>query len=414
MIENARAGDFSTQPNATIFSKMAEMLGNGLVVDRNTLMASLRFSPDLLQRAGGETYVRSLEAVPFVDLNMRSLIQILREYTIGRKLMALGTKIQTDARQGARSQDVLNQAETYLNSLGEYSDDRGSLLDPKEIIARAGGVEKLFNPYGNDKGIVPPWRELEETVGGLHGGELLVIGARPGLGKTSMAIQIMLAAATKGKVVAYFSHEMRDAAILRREICGISSVPAKDVRNNQATREQRRMLNDALDTVIPLPLYITDVAGRNVLQMKAEIRRLQARIKQKVDLVIIDHVQLMRGLGTFYANPTQQLTEISGDLKEYTLKSDSAMIVLSQLNRDNEKREGGRPGLQDLRSSGSLEQDADGVWLIHRPEFYAKDDPTLKDKVVLIVAKQREGDLRDIELKWNGAYTRFESRPEAA
>ena len=412
--DNLRADDLSTQAHRIIRQQLIEMYDSGRAVDRNTLLSSLSVA-GVLPQVGGESYVRSLEsAVPFGIFDLVSYCCILRDFTIGRKFIALGTTIKTQAMQGTRSENLFAQAETYLRSIGEFMDDQGSLLDPNEIIARDGGVEKLLNPYGNDKGIVPPWPELEETIGGLHGGELVTIGGNPGTGKSSMAGQIMYAAAAKGKLVAYFSHEMRSGAVLRRLICGVSDVPAKDLRRGQLIKEQRQSVNETLSAFCELPMNISDVSGRNVLQMAAEIRRLQARRKQKVDLVIVDHVQLMRGRGNVYSNQTHELTEISGDLKEYTLKNNVAMIVLSQLNRENTKRKDGRPELQDLRASGSLEQDSDGVWLIHRPEFYEKDDPTLKNKVVLIVAKQREGELDDIELKWNGAYTRFESLPEAA
>ena len=414
IVDNVRAEDLSTQPHRIIRQHLVEMYDSGRSVDRNTLISSLSASGSLAQ-AGGETYVRSLEsAVPFGPFDLPSYCGILQDLTIGRKLMAIGDQIKTQAMSGTRYENVISQAQTYLRALGEYSDDQGSLLDPNEIIERDGGVEKLLNPYGNDKGIVPPWPALEEAIGGLHGGELVTIGGNPGTGKSSMAAQIMYAAAVKGKLVAYFSHEMRSRAILRRLICGVSNVPATDFRNNQLDKEQRRRVKDALDIIIPLPMNISDVSGRNVLQMAAEIRKLQARRKQKVDLVIIDHVQLVRGRGNHYFNQTQELTEISGDLKEYTLKNDVAMIVLSQLNRDNTKRKDGRPELQDLRASGSLEQDSDGVWLIHRPEFYDRNNPLLRGQVILILAKQPEGEVRDVELRWNGAYTRFESRPEAA
>lgn len=414
LVQNTRSADFSTLANVTIHAKMAKMFSDGLAVDRNTLKAALQVGGEL-EKAGGESYVRMLEsAVPFGAWDQPTYCRQLRDFTIARKFVALATMLNTQAMQGTQRENLFAQAETYLRSIGEYMDDQGSLLDPNEIIERDGGVEKLLNPYGNDKGIVPPWPALEEAIGGLHGGELVTIGGNPGTGKSSMAAQIMYAAAVKGKLVAYFSHEMRSGAILRRLICGVSNVPATDLRNNQLDKEQRRRVRVALDVIRPLPMNISDVSGRNVLQMAAEIRRLQARRKQKVDLVIIDHVQLVRGRGNHYFNQTQELTEISGDLKEYTLKNDVAMIVLSQLNRDNTKRKDGRPELQDLRASGSLEQDSDGVWLIHRPEFYDRNNPLLRGQVILILAKQREGELRDVELRWNGAYTSFESRPEAA
>jgi replicative DNA helicase len=228
-----------------------------------------------------------------------------------------------------------------------------------------------------------------------------------------MAAQIAHKAAINGTLTAYFSHEMTGDQIVRRLAYNLGKIIAADARAGRLTPEEKDRLKFQIAKIGESELHTCE-RGRNVLQMASEIRTLQARKKKRVGLVVVDHIQLMRGCRSSYSNRTQELTEISGDLKALALDNGLAMICLSQLNREPGKRNGGRPTIDDLRESGSISADSDNVWLIHWPQFSAPDDPTLLNRIILILAKLREGELRDVELKWNGAYLRFENRPEAA
>jgi replicative DNA helicase len=415
VVENSKVDDFSTPANRTLLARLAMMYGEGRSVDRNTLLPALKLAGEL-SKVGGETYVRSLEsAVPFGDYDIASLSGLLREFTVARKLVALGDQIRNQAISGTRSEDILTQAEAYLRSLGEYSDDRGNLLDTDELVARAGGIDRFIDPYEGNPGIQTPWRELNEAIVGIHAGEMLTIGASTSRGKSVMAAQIAHKAAVNGTLTAYFSHEMTGDQIVRRLAYNLGKIIAADARAGRLTPEEKDRFKFQIAQIAePQLLHTCDVRGRDVLQVAAEIRTLQARRKKRVGLVVVDHIQLMRGRRSSYSNRTQELTEISGDLKAYALDNGLAMICLSQLNRQPSKRTDGRPTIDDLRESGSISADSDNVWLIHWPQFCDPNDRTLLNKIILILAKLREGEIRDVELKWNGAYLRFENRPEAA
>ena len=407
--DNVRAEDLSTQAHRTLHQHFLDMYGAGRSVDRNTLISSLSVAGTLAQ-VGGEAYVRSLEsAVPFGSFDLPSYCGILRDFTIGRKLIALGDQIKNQAMSGTRSQDVLTQAETYLRSLGEYSDDKGNLLDTSELVERAGGMDNLLSPWRGQKGLSTGLADLNSAIGGgLRKTELTVIGANTSRGKSVLAAQIAYNVAIDGDLVAYFSYEMLGDQLIRRLVSARQNIPYVDIRNDQLLADQKARAEQGVSLIADSGLHICDIRGRNIVQVAAEVRRLEARKKQKVQLVVLDHVQLMRGRRNNYSNRNSELTEISGDLAEYTLEKKVAVIALSQLNRDNQKRKDGRPEIGDLRESGSLEQDSSNVWLIHRPEYFDRNNPLLRNQATLILGKQRDGEVRDIELRWNGMYMRFD------
>ena len=409
VVENTKPDDFSTAANRTLLARIVAMYGDGRSVDRNTLIPALDLAGEL-SKVGGEAYVRSLEsAVPFGDYDIASLSGLLREFTLGRKLVAIGNTIRSQAMSGARSESVLTQAETYLRSMGEYMDDRGNLLDTDEIVARAGGVAKIIAPFRGAPGIKTGLRDLDLAIGGIRPAELTVIGANTSRGKSAFAGQIAYAAAAaEGALVAYFSYEMRSDQLIRRLVSARTNVRYSDMLDDTMSDAEEASASAYISTIADSGLHISDVRGRNIVQISAEVRRLQARKKKKVSMIVVDHIQLMRGRRSSYSNRTSELTEISGDLSEYALENNVPVIALSQLNRDNQKRKDGRPELGDLRESGSCEQDAANVWLIHRPEYFDRNNPLLRNQVILILGKLREGRIRDIELRWNGEYMRFE------
>lgn len=408
LLDNTRSADFSFQGNIVIRQKMAELIGAGRSLDRNTLISALQVAGDL-PKVGGETYVRSLEAaVPFGDWDMPSYVGILREYTISRRLIDIGNTIRTQAQQGVRSQDVLTQAEAYLRSLGEYSDDRGNLLDTDEIVARAGGVAKIIAPFRGVNGIKTGLRDLDAAIGGLRPAELTVIGANTSRGKSALAGQIAYNA-SRAVVVAYFSYEMRGDQLIRRLVSANTNVRYSDMLEDSMSDAEEASASSYVSIIADSGLHICDIRGRNIIQVKAEVRRLEARIKRKIGLVVYDHIQLMHGRRQNYSNRHSELTEISGDLAEYSLESNVPMIALSQLNRDNQKRKDGRPELGDLRECGAIEENSANTWLVHRPEYFDRNNPLLRNQVILILGKLREGRVRDIELRWNGTYMRFEN-----
>lgn len=411
--QNTLPVDFSTQANQKIRQQMVDLFESGRSLDRNTLISSLTVSGALAQ-VGGEAYVRSLESVvPFGSYDLASYCGILRDYSAARRLIAIGNSIRAQAMSGVRSSEVLTQAETYLRSMGEYLDDRGNLLDTDELVARAGGVDRLLQPFKDNPGIQTGLRDLDAAIGGLRQAELTVIGANTSRGKSALAGQIAYAGAAEGALVAYFSYEMRGDQIIRRLVSAQTDIRYADIINNRTTAQEDARAQFMVSQIADSGLHICDIRGRNIIQVKAEIRMLEARKKRKVGLMVFDHIQLMHGRRQSYSNRHSELTEISGDIAEYSLESNVPMIALSQLNRDNQKRKDGRPELGDLRECGAIEENSANTWLVHRPEYYDRNNPLLRNQVILILGKLREGEVRDVELRWNGAYMKFENTEAA-
>jgi replicative DNA helicase len=405
LLDNTKAADFSADANATIRAAMVGLLGAGRTVDRNSLISQLTIAGNL-QKVGGEIYVRSLEsAVPFGEYSIQTYCSQLRDFAISRRLIAIGNTIKTQAQQGVRSQDVLAQAESYLRSMGDLMDERGNLLNTDELIERAGGMEEILKPKaGIDTGL----NIIDEACRGLRPKEMTIIGANTSRGKSALAAQIAYYTSTQGTLVAYFSYEMGGEQLLRRLVSARGNIIYEDMMNGTLLPAEYGRAEYMLSQIADSEFHVCDIRGRNLLQVAAEVRQLEARRKKKVGLIVLDHIQHMRGRRGSYPNRNTEITEISGDVVEYCLENSVPVLVLSQLNRDNSKRKDGRPQGGDLRESGSLEQDASNVWLIHRPEFFDRENPLLRNKVVLILEKLRDGRTQDLDLRWNGTYMRFE------
>jgi replicative DNA helicase len=246
----------------------------------------------------------------------------------------------------------------------------------------------------------------------LHGGDLIIIAARPSMGKTALALNIAQHVALKLKqTAAVFSLEMSKESLLTRMLCAVARVDSQKVRGGYLSQEERRKLSHAVNEIAEAPLYIDDTAGLHLMDMHAKLRRLQAE-KAKIGLVIVDYLQLMSGRGR-YENRTQEVSALSRGMKLLAKELNVPMMVLSQLSRAPETRQGDhRPQLSDLRESGSIEQDADVVGFIFREEVYQRDREDLRGLAELIIGKQRNGPIGTVNLVFLHAQTKFENRAE--
>jgi replicative DNA helicase len=249
-------------------------------------------------------------------------------------------------------------------------------------------------------------------TGGLHAGELIILAARPSMGKTALALNIAQHVAVKLRLpVAVFSLEMSKESLLTRMLCALARVDGQRFRVGYLDAEERRRLQVAASDLVEAPLYIDDTAGSGMMDIHAKSRRLLATEK-KLGLVVVDYLQLMSGRGRF-ENRNQEISTLSRGMKLLAKELNVPMLVLSQLSRAPETRQGDhRPQLSDLRESGSIEQDADVVGFIFRPEVYKKDDEKLRGQAELIVAKQRNGPTGKVNMMFLHQYTKFENRVE--
>jgi replicative DNA helicase len=279
------------------------------------------------------------------------------------------------------------------------------------IEAFPGGVGAFLDPSTRVRGLSTGFAKFDEMTGGLNGGELVILAARPSMGKTALAMNIAQHVATHPqmrKPVAVFSLEMSSASLMTRLLCSGARVDMHKFRAGYLNQDERRKLQVTLATMTESPLFLDDTAGVNLMDVHAKLRRMKNQ--HGLSLVVIDYLQLMSSRGRS-ENRNQEVSAISRGLKLLAKELDVPFLVLSQLSRAAETRPGDHtPQLSDLRDSGSIEQDADLVMFIYREEVYKRDREDLKGLADIIIAKQRNGPIGKVPLRFLGAYTRFENR----
>jgi replicative DNA helicase len=403
--------DFSLDKHRRIFRRMGELQERGEKIDRITIANELmKFNE--LEACDGITYLVSLDdGLPQIP-NLDAYIRIVKDKAVLRRIIFASQHMMNRALLGEEEPDeILSGAEETILKLGEARVKSG-LLDPGQILQDyEGGLNAFLDPSKRIKGISTSYTKFDELTGGLHGGDLCIVAARPSMGKTALALNIAQHVALKLKqTVAIFSLEMSRESLLTRMLCSAARVDSQRFRGGYLTQEERRKLNHALHELVEAPLYIDDTPGIHMMDIHAKLRRLQA--ERKLGLVIVDYLQLMGARGRF-ENRNQEVSALSRGMKMLAKEMNVPVMVLSQLSRAVETRQGDhRPQLSDLRESGSIEQDADVVGFIFREEVYNKDREDLRGRAELIIAKQRNGPVGTVNLVFLHAQTKFENRAE--
>jgi replicative DNA helicase len=406
------AGDFSLEKHRRIFQRMGELQDRGEKIDRITVANELmKFNE--LEACDGLGYLVSLDdGLPQIP-NLDAYIRIVKDKAVLRRIIFASQNMMNRCLLGEEHPDeILAGAEETLLKLGE-SRVKAGLLDAHSILeSYEGGINAFLDPSKRLKGISTGFAKLDEMTGGMHGGDLFILAARPSMGKTALALNIAQHVALRLKqTAAIFSLEMSKESLLTRMLCAAARVDSQRFRAGYLTQEERRKLNGALHELVDSPLYIDDTAGIHLMDVHAKLRRLQAE-RGKIGLVIVDYLQLMTGRGRF-ENRNQEVSALSRGMKLLAKELNVPMLVLSQLSRAVETRQGDhRPQLSDLRESGSIEQDADLVGFIFREEVYHRDREDLRGLAELIVAKQRNGPVGTVNLVFLHAQTKFENRAE--
>jgi replicative DNA helicase len=406
------AGDFSLEKHRRIFQRMGELQDRGEKIDRITVANELmKFSE--LEACDGLSYLVSLDdGLPQIP-NLDAYLRIVKDKSVLRRIIFASQNMMNRCLMGEEHPDeILAGAEETLLKLGEARVKTG-LLDAHSILeSYDGGINAFLDPSKRLKGISTGFAKLDEMTGGMHGGDLFILAARPSMGKTALALNIAQHVSLRLKqTAAVFSLEMSKESLLTRMLCAAARVDSQRFRAGYLTQEERRKLNGALHELVESPLYIDDTAGIHLMDMHAKLRRLQAE-RGKIGLVIVDYLQLMTGRGRF-ENRNQEVSALSRGMKLLAKELNVPMLVLSQLSRAVETRQGDhRPQLSDLRESGSIEQDADLVGFIFREEVYHRDREDLRGLAELIVAKQRNGPVGTVNLVFLHSQTKFENRAE--
>ncbi len=407
------ADDFSLDKHRRIYGRMADIHARGEKIDRVTLANEL-MTRNQLEACDGLSYLVSLDDGLPQTFNIESYIRIVKDKAILRKIIFASQNLMNRCLTSEdEPSQILAGAEETLLKLGE-SQVKSGLTGPRQIIDEyQGGLNAFLDPSKRIKGISTGFTKLDEMTSGMHAGELLILAARPSMGKTALALNIAHHVAAKlDKTVAIFSLEMSKESLLTRMVCASARVDSQKFRSGYLNSEERQRLQLAASQLVHAPLFIDDTAGANLSDMHAKLRRLQAERKQDLGLVVVDYLQLMSGRGRF-ENRNQEISSISRGFKLLSKELNVPMLVLSQLSRAPETRVGDhRPQLSDLRESGSIEQDADLVAFIFREEVYKRDREDLRGVAELLVSKQRNGPVGKVDLVFLHHLTKFENRAE--
>ncbi len=395
--------DFSLEKHRRIFARMRDLHEHGEKIDRLTVANELR-RQDQLEAVDGLSYLVSLdEGMPSLR-NIDSWIRIIKNKSILRQTIFACQRIQDRALAGDNSQELLTEANAVLESIRDKGASKHETWSTPYDVVQEHGASFLAPARGIPAGLTTPWPKLTEMTSGWNSGDLIIVAGRTGMGKSVIGMQQAYTTARAGLGVAYISLEMSKESLTRRLIAGLSRVDSHKARSGFAAPDERRRMLEAANDLEKVPLFIEDSRAHTPAAVSAGLRRLRSRTSIK--LLVIDHLQLMKLTGRSESRH-QELSEICHSFKRLAGEIGCAVMLLSQLNRscEQEKR---RPMLSDLKETGSIEEDADVVVFVHRPEMYKRDDPSLRGQAELIVAKQRDGPMGKIPLVFRHGFQVFE------
>jgi replicative DNA helicase len=369
-----------------------------------------------LEEVGGPEFLSDLYSFVPTAANASYYIDIVREKYVLRRLISACNRLSTQCYdQQGEIEPLLDEAEKEIFAItGEHV--KTEIVPTKELVMEAiEQIEKLYENRGSVTGLATGFVELDRLTSGMHAAEMIVIAARPAMGKTAFAMNIAEHVAIDiGKAVAVFSLEMSSQQLVQRILCSRAKVDLQRVRNGFLSERDFPNLMAAASQVAAAKMFIDDTPGLTVTELRAKARRIKSQ--HDIQLIVIDYLQLLRSMSRRAQDNRQlEISEISAGIKSLAKELSLPIIVIAQLNRqpDTRAKEGGRPRLSDLRESGSIEQDADLVGLLVRPEYYETDDEAKQERAgeaELIIAKQRNGPTGDVPLTFLKQYTRFETR----
>ncbi|MDT8068700.1 MAG: replicative DNA helicase [Terriglobia bacterium] len=409
-----KAEHFYLDSHRRIYQRMLDLNEFGKPIDIISLADELGRYKEL-ESVGGVAYLTSLtDGVPRRQ-SIEHYIRLVKDKALLRGLIHAANSMITKALdQEDETAEVLDSAEASLFALTEARIGQ-DLMALKDIVRESfpGGLDTLYEAGRRITGVETHFADLDELTSGLQPSDLVIVAARPSMGKTALAINMAEnVAILGGQPVAIFSLEMSREALLRRMLCSQSRVDSHKFRTGFLGKEDLTKIRNGLDALLQAPMYIDDTPGISLTELRAKARRLKHTTG--LGMIVVDYLQLMSATapgGKRYENRTQEVSAISRGLKAIAKELKVPMVALSQLSRAPETRgtKDNEPKLSDLRESGSIEQDADVVMFIYRPEYYNRDDPTVENKAKLIIAKQRNGPTDTIQLAYIKQWTRFEN-----
>ena len=404
--ELLKGGDFYREAHRLIFEAMLDLYNRNEAVDMITVIELLK-REDNLEKVGGIAYVTSLANSVPTAANVHYHAKIVEEKALLRQLIQTSTKIAALGYEGSEEvSQIVDQAEKMIL---EVSNRRigGDFTPIKSIVLDAfGKIEQLYESRGGITGLATGFKDLDRLTSGLQKSDLILVAARPSMGKTAFTLNIASNVPIREKkAVAFFSLEMSKEQLVQRMLCAEASIDSQKLRIGELEDDDWTKLINAADRLSGAPIFIDDTAGISVLEMRSKARRL--KVEHDLSLIIIDYLQLMQGSGGKGGeNRQQEISEISRSLKGLARELGVPVVALSQLSRSVESRQVKKPMLSDLRESGSLEQDADIVAFLYREDYYNPDTEN-KNITEIIVAKHRNGPVDSVQLFFHKQFTRF-------
>ncbi|MDA0293203.1 MAG: replicative DNA helicase [Verrucomicrobia bacterium] len=405
---------FYSPAHGTIFRVLVEMWSANQQIDVITLTNRLR-DLNLLDAVGGPGAVTELFGFVPTAANAPHYLDIVLEKSLLRRMIMACTS--SAARCYEEQGDVpqlLDDVEREIFTIGETRFRKTEPDMRDEVFAALENIEKMYQQRGRISGLATGFTIFDQMTDGLHPGEMIIVAARPSMGKTALAMNIVEHVALNleaPKPVGVFSLEMSTQQLVQRMLCSRARVNMKKIRSGMLARAEHGKLNDAAAALSESSIFIDDTASLTILELRAKARRMRDR--HRIELIAIDYLQLCRSTSRRGQDNRQiEIAEISSGIKALAKELEIPIIVLAQLNRQPEQRGGGKPRMSDLRESGSLEQDADVVALLVRPEVYEEDEDARSEmagKAELLIAKQRNGPIGEIPLTFIKEYTRFEN-----
>jgi replicative DNA helicase len=412
-VEQMNERAFFHPPHQTLFALIVELKNKGVPIDFITLTQNLR-DRGQLELIGGPAAISHLYTFTPTAANASHYLEIVREKFILRQIISTCTECASMSYEtGEEVSSLLDDVERRVLAIAE-SRHRAAIPAMKDRVLKAiESIEQLYERRGATTGLSTGFKDLDRLTSGLHAAEMVVIAARPSMGKTALAMNIAEHVAVEGKhPVAVFSLEMSAQSLVQRLLCSRARVSMSKIRDGFLSERDFPQLTSAASKLAESQIYIDDTAGLSILELRAKARRLKNL--HDIKLVVVDYLQLLRSPSRRAQENRQiEIAEISSGIKALSKELDVPIIVLAQLNRQPEARTGGKPRLSDLRESGSIEQDADVVALLVRSEYYAEDDDDKAEKAgeaELIIAKQRNGPTGEVKLTFLKEFTRFEDR----
>ena len=404
-IEVLKPEDFYREDNRIIFEAILSLYGRSEPIDIITLKSELS-SMGKFEAVGGLEYIAELPDKVPTTANVEQYIKIVEEKSVLRNLIKTANEIITLGYDQTQEVDsIIDGAEKKIFEVMQKKNQKGYTPIKDILVETFTELEQLYNQKQRITGIPTGFSDLDFRTSGLHNSDLILVAARPAMGKSAFALNIATNAAVRAKVpVAIFSLEMSKEQMTSRILCSEAMVDSNKVRTGKIDDEEWGKLAAASGELSEANIYIDDTPGISIMEIRAKCRKM--KIEKNIGLVVIDYLQLVQGSGKRGSSREQEIAEISRSLKILAKEINVPVIALSQLSRAPEQRPDHRPMFSDLRESGSIEQDADIVMFLYRDDYY-NEDSEKKNIAEVILAKHRAGSTGTVELLWLGNYTKF-------